>query len=247
MTKRWLTLLAACAALASAQTATTPIPVAQYATQEEQSNSAALTIQNGQVAPAPDLLDLLALCNAPTAVLFDSNRSGRVDALRVYGVSRISGSVWRLRGPNAIGSAAVKAELAAEEYAVKYLQGAAISGLTQDSSSESTTETGVESSSGGATVSSTSALAEVRSTLVQMRQRSVQGFLRNGRTTGTRTVSLGDGNMCVVVRYEVPLDQRAGIVPGAPAMPSLQGVPASSAPQQAPGYTPLPPGSRGDF
>lgn len=247
MKRRWLTLLAACTALASAQSATTPIPVTQYATQEQQSNSAALTIQNGQVAPAPDLHDLLSLCNAPTAVLFDSDRSGRVDALRVYGVSRISASVWRLRGPNAVGSAAAKAELAAEEYAVKYLQGAAISGLTQDTSSESTTEIGAESSSGGATVSSASALAEVRSTLVQIRQRSVQGFLRNGRTTGTRTVSLGDGNMCVVIRYELPLDQRAGAVPGGSALPLPNGVSTSSTPQGAPGYVPLPPGSRGDF
>lgn len=191
--------------------------------------------------------DLLALCNAPTAVLFDSNRSGRVDSLRVYGVSRISAGIWQLRGPSAVGSASTKAELAAEEYAVKYLQGAAISGLTQESSSDSSVESGAASKSGDATSLSSTALTEVWSTLVQIRQRSVQGFLRYGRTTGTRTVSLGDGNMCVIVRYELPLDQRAGAQPGAASYSQSQGAVAAPSQPQVPGYAPLPPGSRGDF
>lgn len=53
MIRRLFTMLAACAALASAQSATTPIPVNQYATQEERNNTVALTIRNGQVAPPP--------------------------------------------------------------------------------------------------------------------------------------------------------------------------------------------------
>ncbi|NTY02604.1 hypothetical protein [Deinococcus sp. JMULE3] len=244
--KRIVTLLLSCGAMAAAQTATTPIPAPQYVQQEVQANPAAITIQDGRVAEAPNLADMLALCNAPTAMLFDSNRSGRVDSLRVYGVSRISASVWRLRGPAAIGAASTKAELAAEEYAVKYLQGAAIAATTLSSEGEQTSESAAEATAGDTSVRTSNALVEVNSSLLQVKQRNVAGIIRYGRVTGTRTVSIGDGNMCIVVRYELPLNQTAA--PGSGAGPTVPGLPAQGAPAGTlPGYAPLPPGRTGDF
>jgi hypothetical protein len=244
--KRFLTVLLSCSAIATAQSATTPVPASQYVQQEQQANPAAITIQDGRIAEAPNLADMLALCNAPTAMLFDSNRSGRVDSLRVYGVSRISASIWRLRGPAAIGAASTKAELAAEEYAVKYLQGAAIAATTVNTESEQASESASEATAGETSARTSNALVEINSSLLQVKQRNVAGVIRYGRVTGTRTVSIGDGNMCIVVRYELPLNQAAGSG-NAPLPVGAGALPVSTPAGTLPGYAPLPPGRTGDF
>ncbi|PYE51967.1 hypothetical protein [Deinococcus yavapaiensis] len=231
---------------AVAQSATTPVPVQQYATQEQRANAASVTIDDrGNVTQAPNLQDVISMCNTPAALLFDSNNSGRVDSLRVYGVSRISAAIWNLRGPNALGSAATKAELAAEEHAVKFLQGAAISATTRTEFSQTDKEVSAASTTASQSAATSTALSEVRDSLVQIRQSSVQGFIRGGLITGTRTVSLGDGNICVVVRYELPLKQSGRY--DSPTGSTSSAPTTSQTPLKNTGYPPLPPGSSGDF
>jgi hypothetical protein len=87
-------------------------------------------------------------------------------------------------------------------------------------------------------------------TFRQIFETQSSGFLRGGSPSGTKFVSLGDNfGYCVVVRYDVPLDQSgnpgdrgssgSSVVPAAPA--------ASGGGDSGSGYEPLPPGSTGDF
>lgn len=230
--------------LAFAQSSTQPITPQDYVQQENQANGTALTYEGSQLI-TPNLLELFQLCNAPEAVIYDKNRTGKVDTLKVYGVNRIDPQIWKLRGPTALGSAAQKAELRAKGYAVEFLKGVQV--ITQSTNkSTDRIQTGASSASNGQDSAMVStALSEVSETLETFDVSRAEGFLRFGKVTGTRTVSLGDLGMCVVVRYELPLDQSRG--PDGTPVRSNTNPPGSGPTNNNPGYPSLPPGSTGDF
>ena len=235
--------------LALAQTEQ-PVSPADYVKQESPANANGLTYRGGQLAPPPNLLELLQQCNGPTALLYDSNHSGKVDALKVYGVSRIDPQLWALRGPISLGPALDKAEIRAKAYAVEFLNGVSAFQEKLLTSSDTTTSVAVAAGTagpGGTTSTSTALLSEVRESLVSISGTRSEGFIRFGRVTGTRLVSLGSYGMCVVVRYELPLDQSH--TPGQPAsgQPASPQAPASPAPPPPAGYPPLEPGTSGPF
>lgn len=247
-TRQTLALIAAfgLSAIALAQTAE-PISPSQYAAQEAPATPGGVSYASGQLTPPPNLMDLLAQCNAPAAVIYDSNKSGKPDTLKVYGVSRIEPQLWSLRGPSALGPASEKAELRAKAYAAEFLNGVSVFQQRLLQSSDSTTSTAATSSSSpaGGGAAAVALLSEIRETLSSVTGTNVQGFLRFGRLTGTRLVSLGTYGMCVVVRYELPLDQTRSSAPtGTPAAPSAPTNPSAPA---TPGFPPLPTGSAGDF
>lgn len=215
--------------------ASPPVTPQQFLSQEHVKT--AYTATNNDLQPA-DALQLMLQCTPPVSTPYDSDNDGRNDTLKVYGFALVSAQVYQVRGATALAPAIQKAQLRANGAAAEFFGGLRTV-VNRGLDSRSTTASVVD---GTDLKLSDLSVETVRDSV----DTSAQALLRNGRVTGYRLVSLGSQGLCVVARYELPLDQRAGsdLPTGAPAqggLPARQGAPA------APGF-PLPaPGKTGDF
>ena len=246
-----LTLMTSSAVAQSNQ----PVQLPEYVQQEQKANGASVGLSGEQLTTQPNLLEQLALCNKPAAVIYDSNRSGKPDTLKVYGVSLIPQALWKLRGLQAVASASEKAELKAQGYAVEYLNGVKVAQDKRLITTDKTTSSAATSSASGTdAAAATSLLSEMAETLQTFNSSSAQGFLRQGKMTGTRMVNIAELGMCVVVRYELPLDQSKAAQNAVGT--KINGSPSTAAPDSGLGgqgkggdfgYPELPNGTVGDF
>ncbi|GGM57919.1 hypothetical protein GCM10008956_36920 [Deinococcus arenae] len=231
--KRLLLSTLLIAAGASAQDAAAPVSPQQFLKTEGVQTT--YTVQNGDLNPA-DALNLMLQCAPPISAPYDSDRDGRNDTLRVYGFAIVSAQVYQVRGVTAMAPAIQKAQLRANGAAAEFFGGLRTA-VERGLDSRNTTASVVD---GGDLKLSDLAVETVRDTV----STNAQALLRGGRITGHRIVSLGNQGLCVVARYELPLDQRAAASAGSepPA-----GQPGLARPVGSGGFTPPPPGTTGDF
>ena len=95
--------------------------------------------------------------------------------------------------------ALTKAELDAKTYAVEAVTAVAVSAKTLSTEESEETET-----SSDVLLSFSEKSIE---TLTQSSSSEVEGILMGGQVTGTEIISLGEEGVCVVVRFEIPLEQ----------------------------------------
>ncbi|WP_221091523.1 hypothetical protein [Deinococcus aquaedulcis] len=231
--KRLLTTTLLFAGLAAAQGAEAPVTPQQFLKTE--GVQATYTVQNGDLNPA-DALQLMLQCAPPVSAPYDSDLDGRNDTLRVYGFAIVSAQVYQARGVTALAPAIQKAQLRANGAAAEFFGGLRTA-VERALDTRNTTASVVD---GGDLKLSDLAVETVRDSV----STSAQALLRGGRVTGHRIVSLGNQGLCVVARYELPLDQRAG-APGVP-QPTAPGPSPAPVPRSG-GFPPPPPGTTGDF
>ncbi len=220
-----------CSALA--QTDSAPVTPTQFLSQEHVKT--AYTATNNDLQPA-DALQLMLQCTPPVSTPFDSDNDGRNDTLKVYGFAIVSAQVYQARGATSLAPAIQKAQLRANGAAAEFFGGLRTV-VERGLDSRNTTASVVD---GADLKLSDLSVETVRDSV----NTSAQALLRNGRVTGYRLVSLGSQGLCVVARYELPLDQREGTTSPAAAPTAL---PSSAAPVGTSGF-PLPaPGKTGDF
>lgn len=204
---------------------------------------------SNEVAPVDSLLDMIYECNRTAGSLIW--KDGK-EQFRVYGFRFVGPEEYALTGNRAFSSAARSAETRAMGSATEYLYGVAtwVSRYDEqmDSTATAATSTGAPNDANRERISSVSLnTKEVFRNVVRTRS---AGFLKGGMATGTRFTSLGDQNgYCVVVRYDIPLDQ-TGPPPGRQGTGGQQSgsIRAEPAPPTGPtGYPQLPPGTAGDF
>lgn len=213
-----------------------PVSPAQFVKTEGVSR--AYTASGGGLQGA-DPLQLALQCNVSMNTVYDSNRDGRNDTLRTYGFAVVPADVYRLRGPSALSTALQKAQLRAQGNAAEFFAG------VRTAVSKSLSK-GTPQASGISNAQLQIGDVEIE-TLRESVNTSAEAVLRYGHATGTRLVSFGEqGGVCVVVRYELPLDQRPrdASAPGGSGSSSA-GNPA--APSSSGGIPLPPPGSIGDF
>lgn len=220
-------------AVASAQDTGAPVSPQQFLKTEGVQTT--YTVQNGDLNPA-DALNLMLQCAPPISAPYDSDRDGRNDTLRVYGFAIVSAQVYQVRGVTAMAPAIQKAQLRANGAAAEFFGGLRTA-VERSLDSRNTTASAVDS---GDLKLSDLAVETVRDTV----STNAQALLRGGRITGHRIVSLGNQGLCVVARYELPLDQRAPTSAGS-ELPA--GPPAPARPAGSGGFAPPPPGTTGDF
>lgn len=231
--QKFLMTAALCAGAALAQAADTPVTPQQFVTTE--GVQAAYTVRGDQLSPV-DALALMRQCTLSGASPVDTNRDGRNDTLRVYGFGIVSAQVYQARGVTALAPAMQKAELRANGAAAEFFGGLRTA-VARSLDTQDTTASVVD---GGDLKLSNLALETVRESV----RTGAQAVLRGGRVTGHRLVSLGTQGLCVVARYELPLDQRsAGAGLPAPRGAALPGGPAPV----GSGFPLPPPGTSGDF
>ncbi|MGM9319309.1 hypothetical protein [Deinococcus aquaticus] len=223
-------LYAGCAA---AQTSDAPVTPQQFLKTEQV--QAAYTVQAGDLNPA-DALTLMLQCAPPISAPYDADGDGRNDTLRVYGFSIVSAQVYQARGVTSLAPAIQKAQLRANGAAAEFFGGLRTA-VDRGIDTRNTTASVVD---GGDLKLSDLAVETVRDSV----STSAQALLRGGRITGHRIVSLGNQGLCVVARYELPLDQRAQATPGSQGTPGLAPRPTTST---GGGFTPPAPGTTGDF
>lgn len=218
---------------ALAQTADAPVTPQQFVKTE--GVQAAYTVQGGELNPA-DALQLMLQCAPPVSAPYDADHDGRNDTLRVYGFAIVSAQVYQARGVTSLAPAIQKAQLRANGAAAEFFGGLRTA-VDRGLDTRNTTASVVD---GGDLKLSDLSVETVRDSVTT----NAQALLRNGRITGHRIVSLGNQGLCVVARYELPLDQRSA--GQTPAQPSSAGFPTPAAPSSG-GFTPPPPGTTGDF
>ncbi|MFC4427301.1 hypothetical protein [Deinococcus navajonensis] len=221
------------AGLAAAQGTEAPVTPQQFLKTE--GVQATYTVQNGDLNPA-DALGLMLQCAPPLSAPYDADHDGRNDTLRVYGFAIVSAQVYQARGVTSLAPAIQKAQLRANGAAAEFFGGLRTA-VERGLDTRNTTASVVD---GGDLKLSDLAVETVRDSV----STSAQALLRGGRITGHRIVSLGNQGLCVVARYELPLDQRAAATPA--AQPTVPGVTPATAPTSG-GFTPPPPGTTGDF
>ncbi|WP_040381374.1 hypothetical protein [Deinococcus aquatilis] len=228
-----LLLALLCAGCAAAQTSDAPVTPQQFLKTEQV--QAAYTVQGGDLNPA-DALKLMLQCAPPISTAYDADGDGRNDTLRVYGFSIVSAQVYQARGVTSLAPAIQKAQLRANGAAAEFFGGLRTA-VDRGLDSRNTTASVVD---GGDLKLSDLAVETVRDSV----STSAQALLRGGRITGHRIVSLGNQGLCVVARYELPLDQRAEAAPSSQSAPGVAPRPTTST---GGGFTPPAPGTSGDF
>ncbi|RJF72092.1 MULTISPECIES: hypothetical protein [Deinococcus] len=219
------------AGLAQAQDST-PITPQQFVKSEGIKQS--YTVQQQQISPV-DSLKMLMQCMAPATTPYDANADGQNDTLRVYGFGVVPAALYKAKGVMALSPAVQKADLKAMGAAAEALAGVRVRTVKGEGSVDSTATTFKNNELNLSNVA-------VETVFSATSSRS-EALLRGGRVTGHRLVSLGEQGLCVVSRYELPLDQRAA-AGSATRSPEIPGVTPSS---QTQGF-PLPaPGQTGDF
>lgn len=198
-------------------------------------------LQNNEVVPA-DMLELAYKCLSNAAQAQGGN-------LIIFGFDMIDPRAYRLQGPRSLQTALRRAELNAKAQAVSFFNAVRVQArdVVNDQSQTSiqdslSTLNGKESLVGNF---STQAVM----TLSNIVESSVEGYLRGGRTTGTKVISLGEGGMCVGIRYEIPLDQQ-NFDPVGRATEESSAPPPAASPHgegEREGFEAPPPGEIGNF
>lgn len=227
-----LSLLLLCGAVATAQD-TAPVNPQQFVKSE--GVQVAYSVTNNTLAPV-DALNLMLQCAQPMSAAYDSDNDGRNDTLRVYGFSIVAAQVYQARGVTSLAPALQKAQLRANGAAAEFFGGLQ---TAVRRSMETKNVTGSVIGKDGLNLSDLSV-----ETVTDAVSTTAQALLRGGRVTGHRIVSLGEQGICVVARYELPLDQRAPQT--APAQRPT-GTPTGPVSPAQPGFPLPPPGSTGDF
>jgi hypothetical protein len=197
---------------------------------------------------AGSLLDMIFECHRAAGSILQIDG---VDHFRIFGFDFVSDEAYALQGPRAFSPATQRAQTRAMGSATEFLFGVAATTtrLLSDGSSEAlaTSSVGAPNAADRERISSLS--VSTQTTMQQIYETRSSGFLRGGRPSGAKFVSLGENHgYCVIVRYDIPLDQSAN--PGesparAPAPPA--DVPPAGSQDGTGGYDQLPPGSAGDF
>lgn len=171
------------------------------------------------------------------------------DYLVVRGFNIVDARDYSLRGPRALSTALARAELDAKAGAAEALNAVAIAASTMSATTDTTTTAGATSSNEGEEEVLQSFSNQTIDNLTQVTTSSVAAVLRGGRTTGTGIISLGEDGMCVVVRYEVPLDQ-ANYDPAQELEPQDVATDAAAEPEEEgneQGFEAPPAGNIGDY
>ena len=232
---RPLFLMALLCGGAAAQTSDAPVTPQQFLKTEQV--QAAYTVQAGDLNPA-DALKLMLQCAPPISTAYDADQDGRNDTLRVYGFSIVSAQVYQARGVTSLAPAIQKAQLRANGAAAEFFGGLRTA-VARSLETRNTTASVVD---GNDLKLSDLAVETVRDSV----STSAQALLLGGRVTGHRIVSLGNQGLCVVARYELPLDQRAGGTPRGQNQ-NAPGTPPRPTTSAGGGFAPPPPGTTGDF
>jgi hypothetical protein len=231
-------LLAASALLGAYTLGQQEIVSPQQAVRMEQTTGTFIQQGNG-VAPT-DFLQMIYQCTRAVGDILEING---FPYFRVYEFDLINPTVYRLQGIQAISNAIRRAEAKARGSAVKMMVGVAttvreiVADVNKQAASASATSTGKEE----AIVSAVT--TENLNVFASVTENSASGFLKGGRVTGTRIISLGDAGICVMVRFDVPLKQTEGANPSSPS----GGGSGSGSGQNPGGAPPIPPGKAGDF
>jgi hypothetical protein len=235
---RWFSLSFALFALSLAQE---PISPEEYLQQKEEMEGSTFQVVGQQIEPA-QMLELIYKCTQPAA-------QAAGDHLAIRGFSLVDARDYQLRGPKALGTALAKAELDAKANAAEALSAVAITASDLSTTTETTASSDSQATNGEAESVLSSFSVESIEVLKQVRSSEVDTVLIGGRVTGTGIISLGEEGMCVVVRYEVPLDQE-NYDPGSQLMPSDSAQASDNQEedtQTEEGHTVPPAGSIGDF
>lgn len=210
------------------------------------------TYENEQAVPAANLLDMIYECNRAAGSIMDVDGDGAED-FRIYGFDYVDSEVYALEGPRTFSTSTQVAQTRAMGSATEFLFGVASSATRalQDSRAESNaaSSTGAPGSDERERISALSVTTQ--EAFQQIYATSATGVLKGGRSSGTKFVSLGEGvGYCVIVRYDIPLDQTAP-APGEAAAqgnePAAADSPAAPSEEESGGYPQLPTGAAGDF
>lgn len=219
-------------------------PVSPEQAAREENADVSFKQSGGAVAPA-NLLQLIYECARPVGSIVNE---GKGEMFRVFGFELIDSEVYRLQGTRALTSAVRRAEVRAQGSAVGFFNGVSVYvksvlGDANDTSTQSAS-TGAAGSEDRQRLSSVS--VSTRQTFLEMTESSSQGYIRNGRVSGTKFISLGGNNgFCVMVRYDIPL--AANQPSGQSATPPSQSGVQPNGQNNTPGFPPIAPGKTGDF
>lgn len=190
--KRFIVTLtvAALAALATAQDE--PITPEQFA---QENPEPAFQLHDGDLNPV-GMLELAYQCLGTGAQAVGDN-------LVVTGFDMVDARAYQLRGARSLQTALRRAEVNAQAQAAQFFEAVRVRASTVVSDTE--LETSQDAMQGDEVLSQFS--MQTVNELSVMNETSVEAYLRGGRKTGTKVISLGEEGMCVGVRYELPLDQ----------------------------------------
>lgn len=205
----------------------------------------AFATQGDALAPI-DLLSQIHSCTTSTGAVV---QDGRGEIFRVYGFAIVRPMIYQLEGISALTSAVPRAELVAKGKALEFLKGAMVAASAVDDMSRTTAEAANSVTKNGLGEAMQSVSTSTVTTLRMINSSQASGLIKGGRVSGTKFVSLGSElGFCVIVRYDIPLNQGSqsnsnAATPVSPApTPTVPSVPPSN-----PGAPPIPPGSKGDF
>lgn len=209
----------------------------QQAVQQEQ--AVGTFVQQGNAVAPSDFLQLIWQCTRAVGDVVELNGA---PYFRIYEFDLINPTVYRLQGIQAVSNAIRRAEAKARGSAVKMMVGVATTFREIAADASKQTTAGAATTTGKEEAIAASVSTETVNLFASITENSASGFLKGGRVSGTRLISLGDAGMCVMVRFDVPLRQQAQ---GAP-IPGASGGAGSGS--NNPGGAPaVPPGQQGDF
>lgn len=127
--------------------------------------------------------------------------------LIVYGFGMLDRREYQLDGQQAVVRTLSRARLNAQTQAARFFAGVRQTSVTLNVDASTQTQTGTVSESEVGEVVQRSLSSETRNQLVSVEADATTAYLQGGRIVGTKLISLDNGDMCVGVRYELPLDQ----------------------------------------
>ena len=228
-------VLGLCSTLSAQEEAVSP----EQFVKDEGENGATFEVKEGEVTPV-DLLELVYQCTQPAP-------EAAGDFLVVRGFNIVDARDYRLRGPRALSTALARAELDAKAAAAEALNAVAVVASSTNTLSDTTTDASAEASNGDELEVLQSFSTQSVETLTQVSSSNVAAFLTGGRTTGTKIISLGDQGMCIVVRYEIPIDQTNADPAQDLQQEGETASPAEEETDEGHGFEAPPAGSIGDF
>jgi hypothetical protein len=239
MKYRFVALLAAFifvgSALAQSGGAITP---EQYAKQNK-GKGTPFQVEQGQLQPA-NMFKLVSQC-------VDAFAQPAQDELVVHGSSIVDPDDYRINGPTALSDALDIATLEAENNAARYLKGIVLAANTTAVRNSQKTRKG---SKKGSALDENKIMSGFSSkavnTLVKLRSSSTVAVLKGGRVTGRNIIFLGKQGLCVIVKYEIPLDQQNFNPANAASSSSTSQQPGNND-SKGGGFPLPPPGSIRDF
>ncbi len=231
MKKRRLGLIAVVASMGVAFAQETNVVTPQQFVQENPGPTFRLQ-GNGELSSV-EMLELVFQCLSNGAQVAG-------DRLVVTGFNMLDPRAYELQGPRALATSLQAAELQAQAAAAEFFQGIVVRART---AFDTTSETRINDAIVGDEVLKNFQMSTVER-LSSYTSSEVSAYLRGGRKTGTKVISLGGEGMCVGVRYEVPLDQ-AGFDP---VHDASQAALPPAAPEDGDGtFDAPPPGQVGDW